>query len=111
MGMASEFREFIAKGNVVDLAVGVVIGAAFGKIVTALVDKAPSLVCRMDKLIDKTNPGKSFIVTKVRGSANTVSCPSGGMNNGGAKMPFMPQPALSNDEADCLENWAYQVSR
>ena len=39
MGMASEFREFIAKGNVVDLAVGVVIGAAFGKIVTALVDK------------------------------------------------------------------------
>jgi len=39
MGMASEFREFIAKGNVLDLAVGVVIGAAFGKIVTALVDK------------------------------------------------------------------------
>jgi len=39
MGMASEFREFIAKGNVVDLAVGVVIGAAFGKIVTTLVDK------------------------------------------------------------------------
>ena len=39
MGMASEFREFIAKGNVADLAVGVVIGAAFGKIVTTLVDK------------------------------------------------------------------------
>ena len=39
MGMASEFKEFIAKGNVVDLAVGVVIGAAFGKIVTTLVDK------------------------------------------------------------------------
>ena len=39
MGMASEFKEFIARGNVVDLAVGVVIGAAFGKIVTALVDK------------------------------------------------------------------------
>ncbi|HSR64380.1 MAG TPA: large-conductance mechanosensitive channel protein MscL [Xanthomonadaceae bacterium] len=38
MGMLSEFREFVAKGNVVDLAVGVVIGAAFGKIVTALVD-------------------------------------------------------------------------
>lgn len=38
MGMLSEFREFIARGNVVDLAVGVVIGAAFGKIVTALVD-------------------------------------------------------------------------
>lgn len=38
MGMLGEFKEFISKGNVVDLAVGVVIGAAFGKIVTALVD-------------------------------------------------------------------------
>jgi len=38
MGVLSEFREFIARGSVVDLAVGVVIGAAFGKIVTALVD-------------------------------------------------------------------------
>lgn len=38
MGMSSEFREFITRGSVVDLAVGVVIGAAFGKIVTALVD-------------------------------------------------------------------------
>lgn len=38
MGMVSEFKEFIAKGNVLDLAVAVVIGAAFGKIVTALVD-------------------------------------------------------------------------
>lgn len=39
MGMMGEFREFAMRGNVVDLAVGVVIGAAFGKIVTALVDK------------------------------------------------------------------------
>lgn len=39
MGVASEFKEFIAKGNVVDLAVGVVIGAAFGKIVNTLVEK------------------------------------------------------------------------
>ena len=39
MGMMSEFREFAMRGNVIDLAVGVVIGAAFGKIVTALVDK------------------------------------------------------------------------
>ena len=38
MGMASEFKAFIARGNVLDLAVAVVIGAAFGKIVTALVD-------------------------------------------------------------------------
>ena len=39
MGMVSEFKEFIAKGNVLDLAVGVVIGGAFGKIVSSLVDK------------------------------------------------------------------------
>lgn len=38
MGMISEFKEFAMRGNVIDLAVGVVIGAAFGKIVTALVD-------------------------------------------------------------------------
>lgn len=38
MSMLSEFREFALKGNVVDLAVGVVIGAAFGTIVSSLVD-------------------------------------------------------------------------
>ena len=37
MGFATEFREFASKGNVVDLAVGVIIGAAFGKIVDSLV--------------------------------------------------------------------------
>lgn len=36
--MWKEFKEFIAKGNVIDLAVGVVIGAAFGKIVASLVE-------------------------------------------------------------------------
>src|SRR5215213_3297069 len=37
-GFVQEFREFIARGNVIDLAVGVVIGAAFTKIVTSLVE-------------------------------------------------------------------------
>ena len=36
--MWNEFRKFIARGNVIDLAVGVIIGAAFGKIVTTLVE-------------------------------------------------------------------------
>ncbi|AMD94188.1 large conductance mechanosensitive channel protein MscL [Leptotrichia sp. oral taxon 847] len=36
--MFKEFKEFISKGNVLDLAVGVIIGGAFGKIVTSLVD-------------------------------------------------------------------------
>lgn len=38
MSFASEFKAFAMRGNVVDLAVGVVIGAAFGKIVSSLVD-------------------------------------------------------------------------
>ena len=38
MSMGSEFKEFISKGNVLDLAVGVIIGAAFGKIVGSLTD-------------------------------------------------------------------------
>ncbi len=37
MGLGTEFKEFAMKGNVIDLAVGVVIGAAFGKIVTSVV--------------------------------------------------------------------------
>lgn len=37
MGMMSEFKEFAMKGNVVDMAVGIIIGAAFGKIVSSFV--------------------------------------------------------------------------
>jgi large conductance mechanosensitive channel len=37
MSLGKEFKEFIARGNVIDLAVGVIIGAAFGKIVASLV--------------------------------------------------------------------------
>jgi len=37
MGILKEFREFAVKGNVIDLAVGVIIGAAFGRIVDSLV--------------------------------------------------------------------------
>jgi large conductance mechanosensitive channel len=38
MGMLKEFREFAARGNVIDLAVGVIIGASFGKVVTSVVN-------------------------------------------------------------------------
>ena len=38
MGMIKEFRDFAVRGNVVDLAVGLIVGAAFGKIVTSLVN-------------------------------------------------------------------------
>jgi large conductance mechanosensitive channel len=39
MSIGSEFKEFVMRGNVVDLAVGVIIGGAFGKIVSSLVDQ------------------------------------------------------------------------
>jgi large conductance mechanosensitive channel len=38
MGLASEFKQFAMKGNVIDMAVGVIIGAAFGKIISSLVE-------------------------------------------------------------------------
>ena len=38
MGLAKEFKEFAMKGNVIDMAVGVIIGVAFGKIITSLVE-------------------------------------------------------------------------
>jgi large conductance mechanosensitive channel len=56
MSFASEFREFAIKGNVVDLAVGVIIGAAFGKIVDSLVnDLVMPVIGRIIGGIDFTN--------------------------------------------------------
>ena len=56
MSIASEFREFAVKGNVVDLAVGVIIGAAFGKIVESLVaDLVMPVIGRFTGGIDFAN--------------------------------------------------------
>ena len=56
MSFASEFREFALKGNVVDLAVGVIIGAAFGKIVDSIVkDLIMPIVGRLIGGLDFSN--------------------------------------------------------
>jgi large conductance mechanosensitive channel len=56
MSFASEFREFAVKGSVVDLAVGVIIGAAFGKIVDSLVkDLIMPIVSRIFGGLDFSN--------------------------------------------------------
>ena len=56
MSFAKEFREFAVKGNVVDLAVGVIIGAAFGKIVDSFVnDIVMPVVGRFTGGLDFTN--------------------------------------------------------
>jgi large conductance mechanosensitive channel len=60
MGFVQEFKEFAIKGNVMDLAVGVVIGAAFGKIVTALV-------------ADLVMPPVSYVLSKGGGDWRTVT--------------------------------------
>jgi large conductance mechanosensitive channel len=56
MSMASEFKDFIAGGNVIDLAVGVIIGGAFGKIVDSLVkDIIMPVVGKIIGNVDFTN--------------------------------------------------------
>ncbi|GAA4797909.1 large-conductance mechanosensitive channel protein MscL [Olivibacter ginsenosidimutans] len=68
MGFAKEFKEFAMRGNVVDLAVGVIIGGAFGKIVSSLVDDiitpailTPALkAANLDNLADLVIPGTAI---------------------------------------------------
>jgi len=56
MGMLQEFKEFAVKGNAMDLAVGVIIGAAFGKIVDSIVgDLIMPLVSRVVGKLDFSN--------------------------------------------------------
>jgi large conductance mechanosensitive channel len=56
MSLASEFREFAVKGNVIDLAVGVIIGAAFGKIVDSFVgDIVMPIISRVTGGLDFAN--------------------------------------------------------
>ncbi|MDD2948190.1 MAG: large conductance mechanosensitive channel protein MscL [Rugosibacter sp.] len=59
MGMVQEFREFISKGNVMDLAVGVIIGGAFGKIVDSLVKDI--IMPLIGKVIGNVNFSEMYI--------------------------------------------------
>jgi len=59
MSLAKEFKEFIARGNVIDLAVGVIIGAAFGNIVKSLTDDV--IMPPIGKLIGPLNFKDYFI--------------------------------------------------
>lgn len=59
MGMLKEFKEFAMRGNVVDLAVGIIIGAAFGKIVSSLVSDV--IMPPIGKLMGGVNFNDLFI--------------------------------------------------
>lgn len=63
MSMIKEFKEFVSRGNVVDLAVAVVIGAAFGKIITSVVDNL-------------FNPVLAYVVQKPDLSSLVVTLPA-----------------------------------
>ncbi|HWP45038.1 MAG TPA: large conductance mechanosensitive channel protein MscL [Blastocatellia bacterium] len=67
--MLKEFKEFIARGNVIDLAVGIIIGAAFGKIVTSLVNDL--LMPPIGMLLGGVNFSGLFLA--LRGSPATLA--------------------------------------
>ena len=74
MGMIQEFKEFAMRGNVVDLAVGVVIGAAFGKIVGSLVN-------------DIIMPAIGFLVGRVNFSDLAIELQAASVDAAGAEVP------------------------
>lgn len=87
MGLIKEFREFAVRGNVIDLAVGVIVGAAFGRIVSSLVEDVimppvGRLVGNLDfsnlyvSLSDKVDAANAGLAQKV---AATQPAADGGM--------------------------------
>jgi large conductance mechanosensitive channel len=74
-----EFKEFAMRGNVVDLAVGVVIGAAFGKIVTAFVaDFITPMIGKLTNDVDLKNMYVSLDPMKTKGIASLVDAQKAG---------------------------------
>lgn len=79
MGFISEFKEFAMKGNLVDMAIAFVMGGAFGKVVTAFVEKmfAPVVGLLMGGI--DLNDKKVVIVdavTEIKDAAGTVTTPA-----------------------------------
>lgn len=85
MEIFKEFREFAVKGNVIDLAVGVIIGAAFGKIVTSLVEDV--IMPPISLAIGRVNfsnlylvlPGQTDSMAKVKGPETLASLKEAGV--------------------------------
>lgn len=68
--MLKEFREFALKGNVLDLAVGLILGAAFGAIVSSLVDDI--LMPPLGLALGRVDFSQLFVVLKGTGTYNTI---------------------------------------
>ena len=74
MGMVKEFREFAIKGNVVDMAVGIIIGAAFGSIVKSLV--ADVIMPPIGLLLGNVDFSNLFLVLRHGAEAATYATPA-----------------------------------
>ncbi len=69
--MLKEFKEFALKGNVLDMAVGIIIGAAFGAIVSSLVDDV--IMPPIGLLLGGVDFSQLFVVLKGGGDYNTIA--------------------------------------
>ncbi len=76
MGMMQEFKEFAMRGNVVDLAIGIIIGAAFGKIVTSLVNDV--IMPPIGLLLGNVDFSNLFIDLTGRGFSNLTAARAAG---------------------------------
>ncbi len=68
--MLNEFKKFAMKGNMVDMAVGIVIGAAFGAIISSLVDDV--IMPPIGLLLGGVDFSQLFVVLKGEGAFNTI---------------------------------------
>lgn len=94
MGLIKEFREFAMRGNVIDLAVGVVIGAAFGKIISSLV--ANIIMPPLNLLTSKYGVNFNDLAFKIKTEAPKLN-PDGSMvmADGKPEMVFQNYPILN----------------
>jgi len=74
MGMIKEFREFAVKGNVVDMAVGIIIGAAFGTIVQSLVNDV--IMPPIGLLLGNVDFSSLFVVLRDGATAGPYATPA-----------------------------------
>ena len=101
MGFISEFKEFAMKGNVMDMAVGVIIGGAFGKIVSSLVNDV------LMPLIGKVTGGVSFtdlFVTLGDGEYKTLAEAQEAGTESQRHLQVPPKRNCSQRVAICLKN-------
>src|SRR6187549_2489966 len=93
--MLKEFREFVAKGNVIDLAVAVIIGAAFGKIVTSMVEGV--LMPPIGMVVGEVDFSSLFIVLD-----RTKGVPASLAEAKSAGIPVVAYGAFLNDVVNFL---------